>query len=94
MIVQLSNVVNFPHSDELLDVIRNYERRWGFPMCAGAIDGTHIPIIAPSINHTEYVNRKGCNSTVMQAVVDCNYLYRDVVIGWPGSVHDACVFSN
>ena len=30
----------------------------------------------------------------MQAVVDHNHLYRDVVIGWPGSVHDACVLSN
>ena len=30
----------------------------------------------------------------MQAVVDFNYLYRDVVIEWPGSVHDARVFSN
>ncbi|CAB4037988.1 Hypothetical predicted protein, partial [Paramuricea clavata] len=30
----------------------------------------------------------------MQAAVDCNYLYRDVVIGWPGSIHDARVFSN
>ena len=96
VINQLSNVVNFFHGDELLDVIRNYESRWGFSMCAGAIDGTHIPIIAPSINHTEYVNRKGYNSIVMQAVVDCNCLYRDVVIGWPGpgSVHDARVFSN
>ena len=28
---------------------------------------------------------------VMQAVVDARYLFRDVVIGWPGSVHDARV---
>ena len=63
-------------------------------MCAGAIDGTHIPILAPTDNHVEYVNRKGFHSVLMQAVTDCNYLYRDVVIGWPGSVHDARVFSN
>ena len=30
----------------------------------------------------------------MQAVVDCDYWFTDVVIGWPGSVHDAHVFSN
>ena len=31
----------------------------------------------------------------MQAVVDCNYLFRDIVIGWPGSVrHDARILSN
>ena len=71
-----------------------YERKWGFPMCAGAIDGTHIPILAPTENHAEYVNRKGYHSILMQAVVDCDYLFRNVVIGWPGSVHDARVFSN
>ena len=30
----------------------------------------------------------------MQAVVDCNYLLRDIVVGRPGSVHDARVLSN
>ena len=63
-------------------------------MCAGAIDGTHIPILAPVESHVEYVNRKGFHSIIMQAVTDCNYLFRDVVIGWPGSVHDARVLSN
>ena len=63
-------------------------------MCAGAIDATHIAILAPTENHTDYVNRKGYHSILMQAVVDCNYLFRDVVIGWPGSVHDPRMFSN
>ena len=63
-------------------------------MCAGAIDGTHIPIIAPVVDQAHYVNRKGYDSIVMQAVVDSKYLFRDVVVGWPGSVHDALIFSN
>ena len=63
-------------------------------MCAGAIDGTHIPILAPADCHVEYVNRKGFHSIIMPAVTDCNYMFRDVVIGWPGSVHDARVLSN
>jgi hypothetical protein len=90
----LAKFINFPKGNQLLEVIEGYEKAWGFPMCAGAIDGTHIPILAPSGNHAQYVNRKGYHSIPLQAVVDCNYLYRDVVIGWPGSVHDARVFSN
>ena len=71
-----------------------YKDKWGFPSCAGAIDGTHIPIQAPPENHTDYVNRKGYHNVIMQAVIDARYLFRDVVIEWPGSVHDARVLSN
>ena len=62
-------------------------------MCAGAIDGTHIPFVSPSECHAEYVERKSYQST-MQAVVDCKYLYRDVAIRWPGNVHHARAFLN
>lgn len=86
---RLSRVIKFPQGEELEQVINNYEKKWGMPMCAGAIDGTHIPILAPEESHLVYVNRKGYHSIIMQAVVDSNYLFRDVVIGWPGSVHDA-----
>ena len=63
-------------------------------MCAGAIDGTHIPISTPQQSHASYINRKSYHSIVMQALVDSNYLLRDFVVGWPGSVHDAQVISN
>ena len=33
-------------------------------------------------------------SIIAQAVVDHGGLFRDLCIGWPGSVHDAHVFSN
>ena len=91
---RLSRVIKFPQGEELVQVINNYEKKWGMPMCAGAIDGTHIPILAPEESHLTYVNRKGYHSIIVQAVVDSNYIFRDVVIGWPGSVHDARVLSN
>ena len=87
-------VISFPSGDDLLNVVPGSETTWGFPMCAGEIDGTHIPILAPTENHSEYVHRKGFHSILMQAVVDCSYLFRDIVIGWPGSVHHARVLSN
>ena len=74
--------------------MRLYKEKWGFPACAGAIDGTHIPLVTPPENHTDYVNRKSYHNILTQAVVDARYLFRDVVIGWPGIVHDARVLSN
>ena len=91
---RLLSMISFPSGGNLVHVIQGYEKEWEFPMCAGAVDGTHIPIHAPHESHTDYVNRKGYHSIIMQAVVDYNYLFRDIVVGWPGSVHDARVFTN
>ena len=81
-------MIKFLQGEELVQVINNYERKWDMPMCAGAIDGTHIRILAPEESHLVYINRKGYHSIIMQVAVDSNYIFRDVV-GWPGSVHDA-----
>ena len=88
----LRKYVKFPTGDALKDVICNFESKWGFPQCVGAIDGSHIPISAPLQKHTDYYNRKGWYSMVVQAVVDHDYLFRDICVGCPGSVHDARIF--
>ena len=77
--------------DELKSILETYKEKPGFSMCAGAIDAA---IIAPKEDHTNYVNWKGYRSVVMQALVDCKYRFRDVVIGWPGSVQDVRILSN
>lgn len=76
-------------------VINSYRLKWRFPNCAGAIDGTHIPISKPDENHIDYVNRKeGYYSMLMQAVVNDRYAFTGIMICWPCRVHDARVFAN
>ena len=66
----------------------------GFPLAVGAVDGAHIPIICPEHSGADYYNRKCFYSIIMLAVVDHQWLFIDVYIGWPGKVHDARVFVN
>ena len=72
--------------------MREFKAKWGVPQRFGAIDGTHIPLTVPSENHTDYYNHKGWYSMLIQGLVDANYCFLDICVGWPGSVHDARVF--
>lgn len=56
--VLLSKYVKWPKGDALSDTV-GFERKWGFPQCAGAIDGTHILIITPVYCPADCYNRKG-----------------------------------
>ncbi|CAM5142436.1 unnamed protein product [Natator depressus] len=66
----------------------------GFPNCGGALDRTHIPILAPEHQASEYINRKGYSSIVLQALVDHKGCFTNINVGWPGKVHDARIFRN
>ena len=84
----LPQYVKIPDGDKLKDIVKGFETCWGFPQAAGAIDGSHIPIIRPDESASDYYNRKGYYSVIMQAMVDFRGLFMDVYIGWPGKVHD------
>uniref|UniRef100_A0A669CN59 Uncharacterized protein n=1 Tax=Oreochromis niloticus TaxID=8128 RepID=A0A669CN59_ORENI len=67
--VLMLEYIKWPRGDDLIQVIEGFRQRWGFPQCAGAIDGSHIPITAPEDNHCDYFNRKGWHSVILQGVV-------------------------
>ena len=89
----LPKYITFPNGTRLQYVMAGFLSR-GFPQCAGAIDGTHIPVAAPAENASDYYNRKGWHSVILQGTVDHEGLFTDIYTGWPGRVHDARVFSN
>ena len=60
----------------------------------GCVDGTHIPIRRPIIDSQDYFNYKQFYSLNVKAICDCRGIFLDVDCRWPGSIHDAKVFSN
>ena len=57
--VLLPKYIKVPSGEALQHVMSGFKRRLGFPQCAGAVDGTHIPIVASHECPADYYNRKG-----------------------------------
>ncbi len=87
--VLMTRVIQLPNREKLKEMAMYFERRWGLPQCVGAIDGSHIPILGPEQYHTEYFNRKGWHSIVLQAVVDGRGLFWNV-FRWYTGKHAWC----
>ena len=58
-----STYIKLPTSEqEVQESAANFFKRFGFPQCLCAVDGTHIPMLKPNENPTAYINRKGYHS--------------------------------
>ncbi|XP_033104551.1 protein ANTAGONIST OF LIKE HETEROCHROMATIN PROTEIN 1-like [Anneissia japonica] len=89
-----NDYIVWPTVDRLRATVAGFNEIHGFPQCAGAIDGSLIPIKVPHFSSSDYYNCKGSYSVIIQAVVDHKLKFTDTNVGWPGKVHDAMVFRN
>ncbi|KAK0154966.1 putative nuclease HARBI1 [Merluccius polli] len=86
----IQQFIRFPLDNQQLHRIKaNFMAIAGMPGVVGAIDGTHIQIIAPSKDEDVFVNRKKVHSINTQIVFDATFNILDVVAKWPGSTHDS-----
>ena len=79
---------------EWVKIANEFERRWNFPNCCGAIDGKHIRMHAPPSSGSQFYNYKHFHSIVLLAVVCANYTFTLVDIGDCGRHSDGGVFQN
>ncbi|KAE8748732.1 hypothetical protein FOCC_FOCC004535 [Frankliniella occidentalis] len=84
--------IRMPDEAEATIIANQFEAITNIPQIIGAIDGSHIPITGPETGRADFTNRKGYCSFVLQALVDCQYLFRNISIKMPGCAHDAHVF--
>ena len=89
IVSKASQFVYMPrNASKISGVISDFQAISGLPEVIGAVDGLHIPMIAPSVDKYADVNQKQFQSLTVQAICNDNFIFQDVVARWPGSHHD------
>ena len=94
---KIDTFISWPDDDEIrLSKRKFYETTHGMSQILGAIDGTHVPLIAPCApsNEMAFVNRKGYHSINTQILCSHDLKIFDIDARWPGSSHDSFILRN
>lgn len=89
--------LHWPSTETEMEEIKSkFEKIRGLPNCCGAIDTTHIMMTLPTMDPSSDVwldHEKNC-SMILQAIVDPEMRFRNVITGWPGSLNDDIVLRS
>ncbi|XP_046684862.1 uncharacterized protein LOC124370615 [Homalodisca vitripennis] len=77
-----------PTSETWLSIASDFNSRWNFPHCVGAIDGKHIVIKKPNKSGSSYYNYKHTFSIVLMAAVDATSKFTFIDVGSMGRFSD------
>lgn len=88
-------LIQFPANDQSIkETTDGFLQKFGYPMCLGSIDGTHIAIQPPYGEETDYFNYKKFHSVIALAVVNSNLKFTYLNVGAPGRCNDASVYNR
>ena len=63
--VLLKKFIRWPSTATMEKYASEFENLHGIPNVVGAVDGSHIPIVAPRFHAADYYNRKGFHSILL-----------------------------
>ena len=92
--VLLKKFIRWPSARVMEKFTQEFQDIHNIPYMVGAMDGSHISIVAPRLHAADYYNRKGFHSILLQGVVSSKCLFWDFDIGWAGSMHDANLWAR
>ncbi|KAK5650676.1 hypothetical protein RI129_001705 [Pyrocoelia pectoralis] len=83
-----------PTTEKWKTISLDFEKKWHFPHCIGAVDGKHIIIKKPPKTGSSFYNYKQNCSIVLMASVDANYKFTTIDVGSIGRFSDANIFAS
>lgn len=93
-IALMPTVLPEPTAETWARVAIDFEEKWNFPNCIGALDGKHITLQCFKNTGSAFYNYKGQFSTVLLGVCDANLRFIYVSIGSAGRESDGGIFRN
>ncbi|XP_071638920.1 uncharacterized protein [Temnothorax longispinosus] len=82
------------NADNWLNIAGDFETKWNFNHCIGAIDGKHVLLQCPDNAGSAYFNYKHSHSIVLLGICSADYIFTFVDIGGYGRRSDGGIFRD